>query len=65
MVLGKRLLLTLAGDLNEIARTLMEKDLDVLAHESKEEREETDLKTEELSNGGKPLWLNVNDTAIL
>ena len=55
MVLGKRLLLTLAGDLNEIARTLMEKDLDVLAHESKEEREETGLKTEELSNGGKPL----------
>ena len=54
MVLGKRLLLTLVGDLNETTRTLMEKDIDVLAHESKEEREETGLKKEELSNGGKP-----------
>ena len=65
MVLGKRLLLTLVGDLNETARTFMEKDIDVLAHESKEEREETGLKKEELSNGGKPAWFNVKDTAIL
>ena len=37
VALGKGLILALVRDLNETALTLLEKDLDVVAHESKEE----------------------------
>ena len=50
---GKGLSLTLVRDLNERALTLLEKDLDIVVHESKEKTEETGLETVELSNGGK------------
>ena len=43
----------------------MEKDLDAVVHESKEETEETGLETVELSNGGKSAWFNLKETAIL
>ena len=43
----------------------MEKDLDAVANESEEETEETGLETVELNNGGKSLWFNLKDTAIL
>ena len=38
VALGKGLLLALLRDLNEIALTLLEKDLDTVVNESKEER---------------------------
>ena len=41
MALGKGLSLTLVRDLNERALTLLEKDLDIVVHESKEKTEET------------------------
>ena len=53
MALGKGLLLALVGDLNERALTLLEKDIDIVAHESKGNTEEIGLETVELSNGGK------------
>ena len=53
MALGKGLLLALVGDLNERALTLLEKDIDIVAPESKGKTEETGLETVELSNGGK------------
>ena len=37
VALGKGFLLALVGDLNERALTLLEKDLDVVVHKSKEE----------------------------
>ena len=37
VALGKGFLLALVGDLNERALTLLEKDLDVVGHKSKEE----------------------------
>ena len=37
VTLGKGLLLALVGDLNEIALTLLEKDLDAVVNESEEE----------------------------
>ena len=43
----------------------MEKDLDIVVHESKEKTEETGLETVELSNEGKSAWFNLKDTAIL
>ena len=51
VALEKGLLIALVRDLNEIALTLLEKDLGV--HESEEETKETGLETAELSNGGK------------
>ena len=51
--LGKGLSLALVRDLNERALTLLEKDLDIVVHESKEKTEETGLETVELSNEGK------------
>ena len=65
VALGKGLLLALVRDLNDRALTLLEKDLGIVLHESKEKTEETGLETVELSNGGKSLWFNVKDTAIL
>ena len=65
VALGKGLLLALVRDLNEIALTLLEKDLDAVAHESEEEKKETGLETVELSNGGKSAWFNLKDAAIL
>ena len=65
MALGKGLLLALVGDLNERALTLLEKDIDIVAHESKGKTEEIGLETVELSNGGKLAWFNLTDTAIL
>ena len=65
VALGKGLLLALVGDLNERALTLLEKDIDIVAHESKGKTEETGLETVELSNGGKLAWFNLTDTAIL
>ena len=65
VALRKGLLLFLVRDLNEIALTLLEKDLDAVAHESEEETEETGLETVELSNVGKSAWFNLKDTAIL
>ena len=65
LALGKGLLLALVRDLNEIALTLLEKDLDAVVHESEEETEETGLETVELSNVGKSAWFNLKDTAIL
>ena len=53
VALRKSLLLALVRDLNEIALTLLEKDLDAVVHESEKETEETDLETLELSNEGK------------
>ena len=38
---------------NEIAVTLLEKDLDAVIHESEEQTEETGSETVELNNGGK------------
>ena len=43
----------LQKELNERALTLLEKDLDIVVHESKEKTEETGLETVELSNEGK------------
>ena len=43
----------LQKQLNERALTLLEKDLDIVVHESKEKTEETGLETVELSNEGK------------
>ena len=43
----------------------MEKDLDVVVHESKEETEETGSETVELSNGETSTWFNLKYTAIL
>ena len=65
VTLGKDLLLALVRDLNEIAPTLLGKDLDPVAHEREEETEETGLETAELTNGGKSAWFNLKDTAIL
>ena len=65
LALGKGLLLALVRDLNEIALTLLEKDLDTVVNESKEETEETGLETVDLSNGGKSAWFNLKDAAIL
>ena len=65
VALGKGLLLALVGDLNERALTLLEKDIDIVAPESKGKTEETGLETVELSNGGKLAWFNLTDTAIL
>ena len=65
MALGKGILLALVRDLkNEIAVTLLEKDLDAVVHESEEETEETGSETVELNNGGKSAWFNLKDTAI-
>ena len=50
---------------NEIAVTLLEKDLDAVIHESEEQTEETGSETVELNNGGKLAWFNLKDTAIL
>ena len=55
VALGKGLLLALVRDLNDRALTLLEKDLGIVLHESKEKTEETGLETVELSNGGKSL----------
>ena len=65
VALGKGLSLALVRDLNERALTLLEKDLDIVVHESKEKTEETGLETVELSNEGKSAWFNLKDTAIL
>ena len=65
VALGKGLLLALVRDLNDRALTLLEKDLGIVLHESKEKTEETGLETVELSNGGKSPWFNVKETAIL
>ena len=65
LALGKGLLLVLVRDLNEIALTLLEKDLDAVVHESESETKETGLETVELGNGGKSAWFNLKDTAIL
>ena len=51
--LGKGLSLALIRNLNERALTLLEKDLDIVVHESKEKTEETGLETVELSNEEK------------
>ena len=40
-------------ELNERALVLLEKDLDIVVHESKEKTEEKGLETSELSNEGK------------
>ena len=53
MALGKGLLLALVRDVNQIALTLLEKDLDAVVHDSEEETKETGLEPVELSNGGK------------
>ena len=50
VALGKGLSLALVRDVNERALTLLEKDLDIVVHESKEKTEETGLETVELSN---------------
>ena len=44
----KGFLLALVRDVNEIALTLLEKDLDAVVNESEEETEETGLETVEL-----------------
>ena len=49
MVLGKGLLIALVRDLNEIALTLFEKDLDAVVDESEKETEETGLDTIKLA----------------
>ena len=51
----EKVILALVRDLNETALTLLEKDLGIVLHESKEKTEETGLETVELSNGGKSL----------
>ena len=58
VAIGKGLLLALGRDLNEIALTLLEKDLDAVVKGSKEETEETGLETVELCNGGKSALLS-------
>ena len=65
VALGKGLLLALVSDLNEIALTLLEKNLDAVVHESIEKTKETGLKTAELSNGGKSDWFNLKDTYLV
>ena len=65
VALGKGLLLAFVRDLNERALTLLEKDLGLVAHESKEETKETGLETVELSNREKSAWFNLKDTTIL
>ena len=53
LALGKGLSLALVRDLNERTSTLLEKDLDIVVHESEEKTEETGLETVELNNEGK------------
>ena len=53
VALGKGLSVALVRDLNERALTFLEKDLDIIVHESKEKTEETGLETVGLSNKGK------------
>ena len=53
VALGIGLSLALVRDLNERALTLLEKELVMVVHESKEKTEETGLETVELSNEGK------------
>ena len=65
MALGISLLLSLVKDLNEIALTLLEKDLNAVVHESEAKTKEAGLDTVELSNGGKSTLFNLKDTAIL
>ena len=43
----------------------MEKDLNAVVHDSKEETEEIGLETVEVSNGWKPVWFNLKVSAIL
>ena len=52
VALGKGSLIALVRDFNEIAVTLLEKDLDAVVNDREEETEETGLKTVELNNGG-------------
>ena len=53
LALGKGLSLALVRDLNERTSTLLEKDLDIVVHESEEKTKETGLETVELNNEGK------------